>query len=340
MEIPVDRRTRQILTFLVAGGLIAVALLTVKTNAQTPAPPNPRAFFDTYCITCHNQKLRTAGLALDTLDVTKPAANAEILEKVIGKLRAGSMPPPGNAARRCGHVSRRSRPRSKTQIDQALGGASQSGQNRRGPSPQSRGIQQRDSRPVRARRGREAAASRRRYGGRQFRQLRGRRFPFRRLTWSATCRWRARSRGWRRACLPPSRSWRRFEIPLHVLQEDRQSEDLPFGSRGGIAVHYDFPVDGEYLIKVRLQRQYQDYLKGMGWPQQLDVRLDGKLLKRFTVGGAGQGQARGGELRRRRRAGLCGRSRMGNLHAAHRRRRPGSPRPGARRVREWSACRS
>ena len=96
MEIPVDRRTRQILTFLVAGGLIAVALLTVKTNAQTPAPPNPRAFFDTYCITCHDEEARTAGLALDTLDVTKPAANAEILEKVIGKLRAGSMPPPGN----------------------------------------------------------------------------------------------------------------------------------------------------------------------------------------------------------------------------------------------------
>src|SRR4030095_15800266 len=82
-----------------------------------------------------------------------------------------------------------------------------------------------------------------------------------------------------------------FEIPLFVLQDDGQSEDLPFGSRGGIAIRRDFPVDGEYLIKVRLQRQYQDYLKGMGWPQQLDVRLDGKLLKRFTVGGNAKGRA-------------------------------------------------
>ena len=91
--------------------------------------------------------------------------------------------------------------------------------------------------------------------------------------------------------LPPtSPGLERFEIPLHVLQDDRQSEDLPLGSRGGIAIHHDFPVDGEYLIRVRLQRQYQDYLKGMGWPQQLDVRLDGKLLKRFTVGGAAQGR--------------------------------------------------
>jgi hypothetical protein len=91
--------------------------------------------------------------------------------------------------------------------------------------------------------------------------------------------------------LPPaSPAIETFRIPLHVLQDDRQSEDLPLGSRGGLAIHYNFPVDGEYLIKVRLQRQYQDYLKGMGWPQQLDVRLDGKLLKRFTVGGGGKGR--------------------------------------------------
>jgi hypothetical protein len=91
--------------------------------------------------------------------------------------------------------------------------------------------------------------------------------------------------------LPPARpTIETFEIPLHVVQDDRQSEDLPIGSRGGIAIHHDFPVDGEYLIKVRLQRQYQDYLKGMGWPQRLDVRLDARLLKRFTVGGGAQGR--------------------------------------------------
>ena len=81
-----------------------------------------------------------------------------------------------------------------------------------------------------------------------------------------------------------------FEIPLHVIQDDRQDESLPFGSRGGIAIPYTFPVDGEYTIQVRLQRQYQDYLKGMGWPQQLDIRLDGKLVKRFTVGGNAKGR--------------------------------------------------
>src|SRR5882672_4137087 len=91
--------------------------------------------------------------------------------------------------------------------------------------------------------------------------------------------------------LPPTNpGLERFEIPLHVLQDDRQNEDLPLGSRGGMAIHYDFPVAGQYLIKVRLQRQYQDYLKGMGWPQQLDVRLDARLLNRFTVGGGARGR--------------------------------------------------
>ncbi len=71
--------------------------------------------------------------------------------------------------------------------------------------------------------------------------------------------------------LPPtSPAIETFEIPLHVMQDDRQSEDLPLGSRGGIAIRRDFPASGEYLIKIRLQRQYQDYLKGMGWPQRLD----------------------------------------------------------------------
>ena len=73
---------------LVVTGCVAA----VQTQS---APPPARALLDTYCVTCHNQRLRTAGLALDTLDVTRPVANADVWERVIAKLRAGSMPPPG-----------------------------------------------------------------------------------------------------------------------------------------------------------------------------------------------------------------------------------------------------
>ena len=76
---------------------ILLFALLVRLAAQAPAPPaSPRAFLDTYCVTCHNQRLRTAGLVLEGLDAARPAANAELWERVNVKLRAGSMPPPGS----------------------------------------------------------------------------------------------------------------------------------------------------------------------------------------------------------------------------------------------------
>ena len=54
-----------------------------------------RALLNQYCITCHNQRAKTAGLALDQLDPSRIADNAETWEKVIRKIRAGMMPPSG-----------------------------------------------------------------------------------------------------------------------------------------------------------------------------------------------------------------------------------------------------
>src|SRR5258708_31527172 len=54
-----------------------------------------RSFVDTYFVTCHNQRAKTAGLLLDTMDLNNVSANAEAWEKVVIKLRAGLMPPSG-----------------------------------------------------------------------------------------------------------------------------------------------------------------------------------------------------------------------------------------------------
>jgi hypothetical protein len=67
------------------------------------------------------------------------------------------------------------------------------------------------------------------------------------------------------------------------------SEDLPFGSSGGIAVGHEFPVDGEYAVRVRLQTNIYDYIQGLGNRHHLDVRLDGARLQRFTIGGPEHG---------------------------------------------------
>jgi hypothetical protein len=54
-----------------------------------------RAFLDQYCITCHNERAKVGGLALDKLDLARPGDNAETWEKVLVKLRGGMMPPSG-----------------------------------------------------------------------------------------------------------------------------------------------------------------------------------------------------------------------------------------------------
>lgn len=249
----------------------------------------PREFLDKYCLSCHNQKLRTAGLALDGLDATNPAANAEAWELVVAKLRAGSMPPPG-LPRPGAATYRAVASWLENEIDRAWA---------RSPNPGRIGAVHRlnrseykntirdlfsldlDLKPLLP--GDETADG----SFDNFAQVLS-------ISTAHLERYMSVARQVSRLAtgLPPGGpSLETFQIPRHVLQEDRQSEDLPFGSRGGIAIRHHFPVDGEYLIKVRLQRQYQDYLKGMGWPQQLDVRLDGKLLKRFTVGGGAQGRA-------------------------------------------------
>ncbi len=80
-----------------------------------------------------------------------------------------------------------------------------------------------------------------------------------------------------------------FRVPTATVQDDRADERQPFGSRGGLSVRYQFPVDGAYTIKVVLRRQLYRYLIGMGEPHQIDLRIDGALLKRFTIGGEGRG---------------------------------------------------
>src|SRR5262249_26203093 len=55
----------------------------------------PAAVFTKYCVTCHNAKLKTGGLALDPSELTHVSTNAETWEKVIQKLRTNSMPPAG-----------------------------------------------------------------------------------------------------------------------------------------------------------------------------------------------------------------------------------------------------
>src|SRR5438477_8396323 len=74
-------------------GRIAPLLWLGVVHAQTGAPP--AALVNQYCIYCHNGEVHSGGMTLTKLNVTHPDQTAELAEKVIRKVRAGLMPPPG-----------------------------------------------------------------------------------------------------------------------------------------------------------------------------------------------------------------------------------------------------
>src|SRR3954470_1771515 len=84
------------------------ALVAARADAQPSARPpaaNPnQALVDRYCVTCHNQRLKTAKLEIDRLDLTHPEKDALTWERAIRKLRGGMMPPPGAARPAAGQV--------------------------------------------------------------------------------------------------------------------------------------------------------------------------------------------------------------------------------------------
>jgi Protein of unknown function (DUF1592)/Protein of unknown function (DUF1588)/Protein of unknown function (DUF1587)/Protein of unknown function (DUF1585)/Protein of unknown function (DUF1595) len=85
---------------------------------------------------------------------------------------------------------------------------------------------------------------------------------------------------------PPA--YQTYTIPHALKQDDRVSEDLPLGSRGGTTIQHRFPVDGEYEIMVDLQRGRNDEILGTGRERKLDLRLDDQRLELFTLPARGR----------------------------------------------------
>src|SRR5215831_4564107 len=81
---------------LINTGLIvgSLALLLTSTLGQQPAS-SQQELVNKYCVTCHNERAKTGGIVLEKMDATHPESNAELWEKVIRKVRAGLMPPSG-----------------------------------------------------------------------------------------------------------------------------------------------------------------------------------------------------------------------------------------------------
>jgi hypothetical protein len=260
-----------------------------QTNASPPARPaqpssasttgssSNRALLDRYCVTCHNDRLRTGNLVLtrEAVDPDHVAGAGAVWEKVLLKLRSGAMPPVGrprpDAAAVTGFIASLER-----SLDRAAADA---------PNP-GRPTVHRLNRTEYANAVRDLLALEIDAAALLPPDDAG--FGFDNnadvLTISPGLFERYMSAARRIARLavgdPALRpAVETYEVSRYLLQDDRISEDTPFGSRGGIVIRHHFPLDAEYVVKAQLQRRRP------ADPQQLEVRIDGEPVKVFQVGG-------------------------------------------------------
>src|SRR5215510_8834447 len=85
-----------VLIVLAAAALSSSSVVAQQEQISTPpALATHQALLNQYCVTCHNQRAKTAGVMFDTMDLSDISKNADIWEKAVLKLRGGMMPPPG-----------------------------------------------------------------------------------------------------------------------------------------------------------------------------------------------------------------------------------------------------
>jgi hypothetical protein len=239
-----------------------------------------RALVDKYCVTCHNDRAKIAGLSLSKADFGKIGESAEIWEKVARKLRTGAMPPAGA-------------PRPDVASADAFAGYLEAGLDAAAvarPNP---------GRPAVHRLNRAEYTNAIRdllaldiegepllpaddsgYGFDNIGDV---------LSVSPMLLDRYLTSARRIVRLALGDPTMRTPVALYATprltwQNDRVSEELPFGARGGLAVHHLFPVDGDYVLKISLQKSGR-FIRGYGEQHQLDVRVDGERIKLFTIGG-------------------------------------------------------
>ena len=250
---------------------LAVGLWLAVASSGLFADPGYRAVLDKYCVTCHNQRLKTGGLTLDTMDLSKVSSQAEVWEKVVRKLRAGSMPPAG-LPRPDAATYNSLAGWLETQIDQA----SQPYAGRPILHRLNRcGIWQRNSRLAGIGYRRRGAASSRRFcfGFDNISDALGLSPALQEHYLDAALKIGALAMGDPKIA-PGSETWRIRQD----LSQDEHVNGLPLGTIGGTLVHYNFPLDGEYTFQARLYRTNLNIMRGLESPHQVEFAVDGRRV--------------------------------------------------------------
>jgi len=258
-----------------SGYLRAAGPAQSAAGSQTRADVSPqRALLNRYCTACHNERLKTAGLALDSLDVHDVSQDAEAWEQVARKLRAGVMPPSG-----------RPRPDEatydqfvawlETELDRAAAVRPNPGRtqtfHRLNRAEYQNAV--RDLLALEIDVTSFLPADDSSYG---FDNIAG----VLKISQSLMERYLSTAKTISRMAVgapPPAADSDTYRVAQDLQQHDRV-EGLPFGTRGGLLIHHFFPQDGEYVIRVDVGGA-----NGLRESHRLEVTLDGGQAKLFTL---------------------------------------------------------
>ena len=275
----------------VVGAAVGVAAVCGTVGAGAPraepagaAPAGHRQLLDRYCVACHDDRLRTGGLSLEGIDLADVAAEAAVWEKVVAKLRAGAMPPrPRPRPDRAAYDGFRAW--LETELDRAAAAAPRPGRTEalhRLSRTEYRNV-------VRDLLGLDVdvsgllPADDTSYGFDNVAGVLG-------VSPTLMERYLAAARKISRLAVAspvPSPIAETFRIPSDQGQ-DGHVAGLPFGTRGGMVVDFNFPEDAEYVISAVPDGPL--YVE----PHELEITLDGERLEVFTVGRAFEpGERRG-----------------------------------------------
>ena len=247
-----------------------------QTEVASQDASAQRVLLDQYCITCHNSRVRTAGLALDAkeMDLSAVGSKAAVWEKVVAKLNAGAMPPPGGprptVERRTALVSWL-----ETELDRAAAAHPNAGRpgtfHRLNRTEYQNAI--RDLLALDIDVSAWLPGDTPTYGFDNNADV----LSMSPSLFDGYLSAAAKIAGLAIGDLSMSPDLSIYKFSELFLQQGRTSDDLPFGAAGGEAVRHYFPLDGEYVVDVGLEG-------GPAGTEQVELRLDGVRIG--TIGSA------------------------------------------------------
>jgi hypothetical protein len=275
--------------FGVGAGCLAVFAAAAFGFQDKPAATPAGELVNKYCVTCHNQKLKTANLMLDRADSVQLANSAEAWEKVIVKLRSRAMPPPGM-------------PRPDNATYDSVADWLESGIDRAAAehvNPGRTASLHRLNRAEYANAVRDLIAvdvdaqamlppDEQAFGFENNAEALS--MPPALLDRYVSAAAAIARRAVGDPNIPPA--FVRYGAlknsandQTYLSQTERLGEDFPLGTKGGVSARHYFPVDGEYEFKLRLQRAWSSPIRGLNVENHFEIRVDGVRVAQFTLGG-------------------------------------------------------